>query len=427
SFNTLAQLAAVGAPIGRLERVRLLLRRRPGAAAILAIFLLGFMLTCCAPLIPLLRLGYDVADASQRVNNIQALVADDPTQLMNASKLDELRTEVNGIQHDLYELNGVINVIGAPAASLSPTLQNYRSLARMGYDLTSAADGGLQVAQTVLTPLQGGAISNDSGPSLTPADIQQARSALAEADSQIADAVSAYRQLDPSALPAQLKPDSKYGKLLALLPTAAKAMGELNTLLDVAPSLLGIGNPAYYLIIAMDSTELRPGGGFQGNYGILTLEGGKQSKARPLALNDVYTLDEKYYHNPTYNAFPDPNDRPDCLSSGPQPPAYYWWWPYRNFSCQYGWGLRDSNLSPDFPTNARTAMKIVSDAGDQVPNNAPLQGVIAITPGLIQDLLRVTGPLKLGAPFNDTVTADNLEHEIHIFQLGSRQPPTGDR
>jgi hypothetical protein len=203
-------------------------------------------------------------------------------------------------------------------------------------------------------------------------------------------------------------------------------MGELNTLLDVAPSLLGIGEPAYYLIVAMDSSELRPGGGFQGNYGILTLEGGKQSAKHPLALSDVYTLDEKYYHNPAYNAFPDPND-PECASSGPQPPAYYWWWPYRNFSCEFGWGLRDSNLSPDFPTNARTAMRIVSDTGDQVPNNGPLQGVIAFTPGLIKGLLRVTGPIKVGAPFNDTVTADNLEHEIHSFQLGSQQPKGGSR
>src|SRR5262249_35193499 len=154
---------------------------------------------------------------------------------------------------------------------------------RMGYDLTSAAEGGLKVAQTVLVPLQGGAISSDTGASLTPADIEQARLALAAADTQIADALTAYNQLNRSALPPQLQPDTKYGKLLALLPTAAQAMGELNTLLDVAPSLLGIGAPAYYLVIAMDSTELRPGGGFQGNYGILTLDGGKQSAKLPLS------------------------------------------------------------------------------------------------------------------------------------------------
>src|SRR5260370_22056107 len=56
SLGTLAQLSAVGAPIGRIARVRLLLRRRPAAAAMLAFFLLGFMLTCFAPAIPLLHL-----------------------------------------------------------------------------------------------------------------------------------------------------------------------------------------------------------------------------------------------------------------------------------------------------------------------------------------------------------------------------------
>jgi hypothetical protein len=426
SFNTLAELGAVGVPMSRLGRTRLLLRRRPGAAAVLAMFLLGFMLTCCAPLIPILRLGYDVADASQRVNRIQDLIAGDPTQLINASKMEEMQGEIDGLQHDLYEINGVINVIGAPFGGASPTIQNYRLLARMGSDLASAADGGLKVAQTVLVPFQGGAISSDTGPGLTPDDIQQAREALATAETQVADAVDAYNQLDHNALPPELKPGSKYGKMLTLLPTAAQAIGELNTLLDAAPSLLGIGNPAYYLVMAMDTTELRPGGGFQGNYGVLTIEGGKQSKTRPLSLRDVYTLDIKYYHNPKYNPHPDPNDEPACNSSGPQPPAYYWWWPYRTFSCELGWGLRDSNLSADFPTNARTAMKIVSDAGNEVPNNGQLQGVIAFTPGLIKDLLRVTGPLHVGAPYNYTVNASNLEHAIHEFQLGGHKVKGSD-
>ena len=145
-----------------------------------------------------MRLGYDVADASQRVSNIPGLVAGDPTQLMNSTKLDELQSEVDGIQHDLYEINGVINVVGAlrPEVS-SPTIQNYRLLVRMGYDLTSAAEGGLQVAQTVLGPLQGGAISSDTGPSITPADIQQARAALASADTQIADALERLQPTRP--------------------------------------------------------------------------------------------------------------------------------------------------------------------------------------------------------------------------------------
>ncbi len=422
SLSTLAQLSAIGAPLGRLDRLRLLLRRRPAAAAMLAFFMLGFMLTCCAPTIPILRLGYDAADAARRVSNLQAIFSGGSSTLFNGAKLKEAQTEVDGITHDLYEINGAMSIAGAPLAAVSPQMRNYRLLVRMGFDLTASADEGLNVAQTLLTPLQGGALSTDSTtPGLTSNDIQQARAVLADANARLEDALTAYGSLDVAALPAQLQPNSRFGKLLGLLPSAQSALGEMSRLLDIAPALLGIGQPAYYLVVAMDRSELRPGGGFQGNYGILTLEGGKQSANPPFALHDTYALDQMYF-NAIHGT---PNQ--DCGNSVPQPPQYYWWWPYRvdpnAASCDNDWGLRDSNLSPDFPTNARTAIQIVKDAG-QVPNHGDIQGVIAFTPILIEDLLQATGPLPMPT-WHTTVTAASLEHTIHEFQLGALKPPDG--
>ena len=409
SLNTLAQLGAVGVPLGRLARVRLLLRRRPAAAAMLAFFLLGFMLTCCAPLIPVLRLGYDAADAARRVSNLQQIFAGGTSTVFNGAKLKDAQAEVDGLTHDLYEIDGAMNVAGAPLAAISPQMRNYRLLVRIGFDLTASADEGLQVAQTLLTPLQGGALSSNS-PGLSPGDIAQARAVLADASVRIQDALAAYRQLDVSALPAQLQPGTRYGKMLGLLPEAQGAVGEMQSLLQFVPAMLGIGTPASYLVVAMDRSELRPGGGFQGNYGFLVLDGGKQSKALPLKLYDTYSLDSTYYSKFV-------QDQTNCATTGPQPPLYYWWWPYRDDpACRYGWGLRDSNLSADFPTNAETAMRIALDAG-QVPPNTSLQGEVAFTPVLIEKLLEFTGPITLPG-YNNTVTADNVEHNIHEQQLG---------
>src|SRR5262249_782329 len=157
----------------------------------------------------------------------------------------------------------------------------------------------------------------------------------------------------------------------ALLPGAEDTLAQLSGLLQVAPALLGVGQPARYLVVAMDRGELRPGGGFMGNYGILTLEGGRQSNAQPLAFEDVYDMDKQYFlrrHGP---------DLHDCAHHLAPPPQLYWWWPYRlngtEHRCEFDWGLRDSNLSPDFPTNARTAMQIVEQAGI-VPGNGQVQG-----------------------------------------------------
>ncbi|HEX9036665.1 MAG TPA: DUF4012 domain-containing protein [Ktedonobacterales bacterium] len=423
SLNTLAELSAVSRPISRIARVRLLMRRRPAAAAMLAFCLLGFMLTCCAPLAPLVRLGMDISDLATRAQDLRALTAGGVTSVINAGNITRAQRDIASIESDLYEINGAMTVAGAPAASISHSVRDYQLLIRMGYDLTGAANESLQIAQTLVTPLEGGALSGTSAtPGIQPADIQQARILLSDAYARALDAIQAYHQLDPQTLPAQLKPGTKYGGYLAQLPLVVKVFGEMKDLIDVAPALLGVGQPAYYLAIALDSSELRPGGGFQGNYGLLVLNGGKQSKTSKFALTNTYNLDEIYTKNAAPNPLPS-----NCMRPETQPTNLYWWWPYRCIK-DFGWGLRDSNLSADFPTNARLAMQI-AEVGGATPNGVPIQGVVAFTPGLIRQLLQATGNLPMpgyrdpGGPV--TVTPDNLEYEIHYQQLEVQS--TGDR
>ena len=431
SLGTLARLGSVGEPLGRLARVRLLLRRRPAAAGMLAFFLLGFMLACCAPLLPLLRLGYDAADAYQRVTTLQTIFKGGTSALINPNNLKQAQAQLDGITHHLYEINGAMNFAGAPLAAVSSSMSDYRLLIRMGFDLVSAGDEGLQVARTILTPLEGGALGTDtSSPGLTQADVDQARGLLADASARVDDALLAYHSLDAGALPGQLKPGTKYGNYLAQLTIAPSAFAEINRLLDVAPAMLGIGQPANYLVMAMDRSELRPGGGFIGNVGFLTLQNGKQSTQYPLSLHNAYDVDKAYFQSihgtPNQNCFD--------ISKDPLPPQYYWWWPYRSgFSpknCDMDWGVRDTNLSPDFPTNARAALQIINNTPNQLPANAPVQGVVAFTPVVIAKILDATGPLAMPDWGNITVTSSNLELMIHEFQLGSAgasKNGTGDR
>ena len=420
SLDTLARLGAVGESLGRVARVRLLVRRRPAAAALLTLFLLGFMLTCFAPLIPILRLGYDAVDISRRVTTLRGIVTDS-SALFNATKLKEAQGEIDGITRDLYEINGAMNVAGAPLAAVNPEMRNYRLLVRIGYDVAASADEGINVVQTLLAPLQGGALSAGNSPGITTSDMQQAKAVLADARTRMQDALAAYNSLDPQHMPSQLQPGSKYDKLLGLLPTANSALQELSAMLNFMPQLLGVGQPAAYLVVAMDRTELRAGGGFTGNFGYLVLDGGKESKTYPLSLHDVYQLDQDYYQKNTAN-------QADCASSGPQPPLIYWWWPYRDLpGCLYGWGLRDSNLSPNFPTNAAMALQIAQASGN-VPTTVQTQGMIAITPTVIEEVLQAIAPKGLYLKdYNRTVTAQNLEHTIHEFQLGSKQPQNQQR
>src|SRR6266702_1617228 len=194
--------------------------------------------------------------------------------------------------------------------------------------------------------------------------------------------------------PADLQIDPRMSKLVATfhkdIPALQAWLGAVEKLLPVVPTLLGIGTPTNYLIEVLDSTELRPGGGFIGNYGIATISGGRLTAAH---ITDTYLLDRAYN---------------GAGHSIPYPSAYTWF-----DLAPASWNLRYSNLDADFPTAARYAeLNYMQDGG-----NVPVQGVIAITPALIQHALAITGPINV-PEYHETVTAQNLVDRIHYYQVG---------
>jgi len=157
--------------------------------------------------------------------------------------------------------------------------------------------------------------------------------------------------------------------------------------------LLGISTPAYYLIEILDSTQLRPGGGFIEDYGFATLIGGRLSAAH---ITDANLLDTHF------------------AATGqtlPLPPAYRWF-----DSASSSWGLRDSNLDADFPTAAGYAEQNFNREGGRVA----LQGVMAITPTFIAHALAITGPIAI-PELHETVTAHNLLDRIYYYERGPGQ------
>lgn len=192
--------------------------------------------------------------------------------------------------------------------------------------------------------------------------------------------------------PADVQFDPNLVKMLASfqkeVPQLQGWFVEIDRLLPVLPGLLGVGTPTNYLVEILDSTELRPGGGYIGNFGIMTLSGGRLTTAH---ITDTNLLDRPY----------------EATSSIPYPPAYSWF----DLAPQ-GWSFRDSNLDADFPTSARNGEKTFVTEGGSVP----VQGVIAMTPVVIQHVLTITGPIYV-PEYQETVTASNLIARIHFHQL----------
>ncbi len=164
-------------------------------------------------------------------------------------------------------------------------------------------------------------------------------------------------------------------------------------MLDVLPEITGFDGQRTYLVLFQNNTELRPGGGFIGSYGLLTLKSGK---AILFAIHDVYDADGQ-------------------LRWHIEPSAAL-----KKYMGVSHWFLRDSNFEVDFAKNAaNAAFFLEKETGQKV------DGVIGLDTSFVKKLLSTIGPIEI-SDFKTTITSENFtlltEQEIqsHFFP-GSRK------
>ncbi len=169
--------------------------------------------------------------------------------------------------------------------------------------------------------------------------------------------------------------DEKLTKINADLLQAAD-------LFKIVPTLFAKDTQQTYLLVVQNNTELRPAGGFWGNYGLLTIENGKIGA---LVVHDIYSID---------------ND-PKAYKYGyraPQPIAKFLSTPYLH--------LRDANWWPDIPTSS----KLISDMFT-FESKQKVDGIIYVDPRVIEDLVRLVGPIKV-PDYDVTIDSTNVVYQI---------------
>lgn len=146
----------------------------------------------------------------------------------------------------------------------------------------------------------------------------------------------------------------------------------------------GDTKPTDILVMFLNNTELRPGGGFFGTYGLARIAGGA---LRSFTTDDVYALDKEVV---------------GILRR--DPPA-----PFRQRGIVQYWYLRDANWSPDFAESSKTVLDFY--AAERGPGQPKV--VIGFTPTLAAAFLALTGPVTVeGVRFDAANIADELEYQV---------------
>src|SRR3990167_7705463 len=144
---------------------------------------------------------------------------------------------------------------------------------------------------------------------------------------------------------------------------------------DAIPNILDVSGKKKYLILFQNNMELRPGGGFIGSYGILSLNKGK---IEDFSIHDVYEADGQ-------------------LTGHVEPP-----YPIRRYLPSVHWYLRDSNFDLNFPSVASSAaFFLFEETGQKV------DGVIGIDVSLVKNLVSAVGPIYV-PEYKETVSGDNF-------------------
>jgi hypothetical protein len=298
---------------------------------------------------------------------LQAAVTDKD---LKASKvqIDNLQSKLKSLQSSFYKF--------AFAKSL-PYLQSYY---QDGERLFTIANNSLETGNILITAiepyqdflgLKGAATSSAKTTEDRIAFLTQSiEGLLPHLDSinkKVSEINSSLNEIDISKYPENYKGiaiHQQFNKVKEILNEISQLVNSGRPILSKTSWLLGKDKPRSYLAIFQNDGELRPSGGFWTAYATIKIDKGK---VVPGSASNIYDLDDK------------------LSSTTPAPriiKSYHLNVPYLN--------LRDSNLSPDFPTDA----KIFLDTYYKVMGKKEtFDGVVALDTNVLVDLVKVLGKL----------------------------------
>ncbi|WP_314214313.1 DUF4012 domain-containing protein [Pseudarthrobacter equi] len=163
-----------------------------------------------------------------------------------------------------------------------------------------------------------------------------------------------------------------------------QATSALNSAADAAailPAMLGADGTKKYLVIIQNNAEARASGGIPGALAVLTLNKGK------LSLDAQSTASDMRVFEP---ALPVDSQQEEI------------------YSARIGKYMQDVNLTPDFPTAAKTAQAMWKEESGQ-----SVDGVLSLDPVALSYVIQSTGPISLTGPGTASARAAGLPTELN--------------
>jgi hypothetical protein len=327
-------------------------------------------------------------------------------QLDLRTALDELSSASYEFEVARAELDRLQPLAGVPY--IGKRIGTSVAVVDSGIEAISGMTDALEAADDILSVLGEGediagaliGILPDSGVAYDEMTQENKRDILAALERNADGISSAVEKLESALATLEALPEGVFGGDLGeSLETAQMRIASLYQALSsvepaarMLPGLLGLDQDRHYLLFFMNNTELRPTGGFLGVYGTVTV---RDAEIISMDSSDVYRLD-----GPSESAY------------RPAPPA-----PIQKYIRIDKWYLRDANWSPDFPTSAEVMERFYHEEAAYIGEDVPeIDGIIAFTPEVVSDVLRIVGPVTVQ---EKTFSADDFTAQLeYVVERG---------
>jgi hypothetical protein len=194
---------------------------------------------------------------------------------------------------------------------------------------------------------------------------------------------------------------SALGKISKFLPIGQDEKKELEVVSTIVGAITKNDNvEKTFLIMLQNDAELRPGGGFLGQYAIVKIKNGE---AVSTFVEDANLLDQR------------------ISAKIPAP------FPFKRMMQIKNWKFRDSNFSPNFPTNVEKAKYFMRLAGK---SSNGFDGVIAVNSQVFDNVIGLTGPITVpgyAGEYNSENASRKLEEQVEKAYLMNPEIDTQNR
>ncbi|MDO9085203.1 MAG: DUF4012 domain-containing protein [Anaerolineaceae bacterium] len=307
----------------------------------------------------LARHGIHLYQARQEVKSMLAGGMDTISPAYAFQLLNEIDQDLTVIDRSLGWTYPILNNTGKTTAQIQPSVRYLKSMVK--YAL---------LFEEKLAPIMDQSVENHAEMTSFLNDLLGDQALISQSVYYSEEITDYHAKIDIKALPFRFQDD--FLMLEPFIPII-KSSGQL---LPMLPEMVGMTQPAQYLLLALNHDELRGGGGFITAMGTATIN---SLVNIDLQLQDSYQVD-------------------DLSKDYPLPPQ-----PLQDYMLAGIWVPRDGNWSADFPTSARTVQQLY-----ELSTGQETRGVIAFDQQAVQQFLTVMGAIQVDPEQDLWVDASNV-------------------